>query len=231
MNVTLISCFRNATGYIERYFDQLTDLINELQDRGDWIYVIWGEGDSTDDTKAKLAYNTVWSTDALIRDVDCTHGGADYGSVVNTERFRQLAHVGNCMWAHIPQDADAVVYVESDLIWEPEAILTLIDRLQDYPAISPMVYLRRQGFGQNAFYDVWAGRKDGKHFSHYPPYCDGFDPDKPFQVDSMGSCMAIRGTLAKGLIWDEQVFVGICRQLKEQGYGIWIDPTVAVYHT
>jgi hypothetical protein len=134
------------------------------------------------------------------------------------------------MWAHIPQDADAVVYVESDLIWEPETLLTLTDRLQDYPAISPMVYLRRQGFGQNAFYDTYCYRKNGKQFGHYPPYVEGFDADKPFMVDSAGSCMAMRGELAKGLTWDEKVFVGICGQIYDNGGSVWCDPQCAVYH-
>jgi len=229
MNVTLISCFRNSKRYLSRYIQYVTEF-NNLIYENHTLTMIWGEGDSTDDTRDWLEKWAQRFDGAKV--VDCTHGGqVDYQGVINEQRFKELGYVGRCMWAHIPQDADAVVYVESDLIWQPETILKLIDRLQDYPAIAPMVYLRRQGWAKDAFYDTWAARINGKHFEHYPPYCEGFDADKPFQVDSMGSCMAIRGELARKLVWDEQVFVGICRQLKEQGYGVWIDPTVAVYHT
>jgi len=229
MNVTLLSCFRNAENYLNRYFNQVAELFADMSRYDHDMRLIWGEGDSTDTTLEQLrVFQSLLPH--RIEIVDCSHGGPEYGSVVNTDRFRQLAFVGDCMWAYIPEDADAVVYVESDLIWEPETLLTLIKRLQDYPAISPMVYLRRQGFGQNAFYDVWAGRKDGKHFSHYPPYCDGFDPDKPFQVDSMGSCMAMRGELARGLTWNDEVFVGICKQIYAKGSAVYLDPTLGVYH-
>jgi len=227
--MTLISCFRNATGYIERYFDQVDRLRDMLTGLGHDFFGVWGEGDSTDKTKRYIhLFQYDFNLAGVV--VDCDHGGPEFGSEVNTERFRQLAYVANRMWAHIPADTDIVIDVESDLIWEPETMLTLIDRLQDYPAISPMVWMDGQRFPRTFFYDVWAFRKNGQQFSHYPPYCDGFDADKPFMVDSAGSCMAIRGDLARKLVWDENVFVGISRQIYEHGASLWVDPTVACFH-
>lgn len=229
MNITLISCFRNSESYLSRYMNQVADLVSGLSLRNDHIDLIWGEGDSTDRTLELLQAYVRFGYPARI--VDCTHGGTkDYQGVINEQRFKELGYVGRCMWAHIPADADVVIFVESDIIWQPETILHLIDRLQDYLAVSPMIYLRRQGWASHAFYDTWAGRKNGRHLEHYPPYCEGFDPDEPFQVDSMGSCMAFRGDLARGLKWDENVFVGISRQIYEHGGSLWIDPGLAIYH-
>lgn len=230
MNVTLISCFRNAESYLNRYFNQVAELFADMSQNDHEMSLIWGEGDSIDNTLEQLrAFQALLPHRITL--VDCTHGGrADYEGVINEQRFKELAYVGNCMWQHIPANADAIVYVESDLIWAPETILALIDRLRDYPAISPMVYLRRRGWEETAFYDTWAARINGKHFEHYPPYIDGFDPNKPFRVDSMGSCMAFHGELSRKLCWDERVFVGICQDIYALGASVWIDPQTAIYH-
>lgn len=230
MNVTLISCFRNSEHYLGRYFNQVAELFADMSQYEHDMRLIWGEGDSTDRTLEQLlAFQALLPHRVNI--VDCTHGGTkDYQGVINEQRFRELGYVGRCMWAHIPADADAVVYVESDIIWQPETLLALINRLDEYPAISPMVYLRRQGWAAHAFYDTFVFRKNGVCFEHYPPYAKGFDDSKPFTVDSAGSCMAIRGDLARGLKWDERVFIGICKQIYDSGESVWVDPAVAIYH-
>lgn len=229
MNVTLISCFRNAENYLWRYLGQIDHLTDCIEERGDNLDLIWGEGDSTDSTLEQLC-RAIQRFGIRAQIVDCTHGGQQWPSVVSPERFEQLGYVGRCMWAHIPQDANAVVYCESDLIWPVDTILRIVDQLQDYPAISPMVYLRRQGWPPEAWYDTWAARIGKRHFRHDIPYITEFDPDKPFRVDSMGSCMAIRGDLARQLVWDEDVFVGICRQIYQLGGSVWIDPKTSVFH-
>lgn len=189
---------------------------------------VWGEGDSTDDTRARLTHDSrIWP--ATI--VDCTHGGQEFGSVERTERFRQLAHVGRCIWAAIPADADVVVYVESDLIWDAQTIISLIDRLTDYPAISPMVLLDRKGWAKNAFYDTWGAiGLNGRHFEHHPPYNAGYKPDEPFPVSSMGSCMAMRGDIARRIVVDDRVFQGISAQIWMMGERVWIDPKLIIKH-
>src|SRR5882672_3947682 len=141
--------------------------------------------------------------------VDTSHGGPEYGSVVDAQRFKQLAHVGNCIWKAIPDDANAVVFVEADLIWTTATMTALIKRLKEFSAVSPMILLQREGYPERAFWDTWAFRRDGRHFSQNYPYHREYDPHRPFRVDSAGSCMAMHGVLARQLIWDEKVFVGI----------------------
>ena len=227
MNVTLCSAFRNANTYIQRYFDQIQKLGWLLRERGDCLRLIVAEGDSTDRT-AESVFWAMHHFDGEI--VTVNHGGPDYGSVVNAERFANIAKVCNAIWERVPQDADAVIFVESDLIWEPATMLALLDDLAHVPAVSPMVMMTN-----GAFYDVWAFRKNGWHFRHYAPYWDDdfpyVDMSRPVQLDSAGSCMAIRGPLARQLCWPAaDVFVGLCRRIYELGDSVWLDPKLSVTH-
>lgn len=231
-SVALCSAFRDSVPYFYRYMNQVGDLWKKLSDRGDSFHCVWGEGDSVDGTLRLLN---------LTRDVcrwkstivDCTHGGGDYGSVVRAERFKQLAHVGNTIWAAIPAETDIVVYVESDLIWQAETIMRLIDHVATggLDAVVPKIILRRTGWPAHTFYDIWAYRYRGQHFSHHRPYFQGYKADQLTRIDSAGSCMAICGELARKVNFpDDDVFVGLSRQIYEQGCSLWFDPTLAVTH-
>jgi hypothetical protein len=237
MNITLCSAFRDSAGYAGRYLEAVGRLAGELHMRGDDLYCVWGEGDSRDNTRAMLE-DALSERDTLL---DVSHGGPKYGSVVHPERFRQLANIWNDIFdaiydpgpnfENIKRSPDAVIFLESDLIWEPATLIALIDHLADYPAIAPMVYLRRQGYGQNAFYDRWAARMNGQQFALYPPYCAGWPYAEPFRVDSMGTCLAMRGEYASQTVWSEEnLIVGICMQIEMLAGSIWIDPNLEVYH-
>ena len=227
MKVCLVSCFRNATLYIGRYFDQVLGLWVGLTARHHKLHLVMGEGDSLDDTRTQLALEVAPYRFSL---VDCTHGGPEFGSAVHPQRFQQLAHVGRCLWAALPADADVVLFVESDLHWNAATLLALLDRLKHYPAIAPMVMLKRPGFPDGTYYDVWAYRKDGQQFSPYPPYFEGWPVEQPVMVDSVGSCLALGAGLASQLQWDERVFPGICQQIYDLGRSVWLDPSLKVYH-
>lgn len=209
--------------------DQVQDLWNQIP--AAWHFsCVWGEGDSIDDTLVSLKHATRTYPAKI---VDCAHGGGAYGSVVKAERFRQLAHVGNTIWAAIPADADVVVYVESDLIWQAETIMRLIDNVATggLDAVVPKIILRRAGWPAHTFYDRWAYRYRGQHFSHHRPYFQGYKADQLTRIDSAGSCMAIRGELARKVNFpDDDVFVGLSRQIHEQGCSLWFDPALAVTH-
>lgn len=227
-NICLCSAFRDSVPYLDRYLGQVTELYRLLTQRGDRLHCVWGEGDSEDGTYRELSA-TWYAWDTTI--VDCTHGGKSYDSVVREERFRQLAHVGRCIFAAIPADSDVVVYVESDIAWDAKTMMGLIDRLSEYPAISPMILLQRGGWASNSFYDTYVFRKDGRQFGHHPPYHSCYRPDRPFPVDSAGSCMAMRGEIARRLIFDEQtIFPDLCRQIYAGGASVWVDPRLCVIH-
>lgn len=229
LNIALCSAFRNAQSYIDRYFAQIDALNRLLTQRGDTLTLMLGYGDSTDDTDALLFEHTSGGAIGALL-IDCTHGGPVYGSVVNPERFRQLAYVANKVWRAIPTNANVVAWAESDLTWEAQTMLALIDGTKEYPAVAPMVMLDRQGWSKEAFYDVYAFRKDGKLFRHNPPYFDGWPVSEPVQIDSAGSCMALRGELVKQLTWTDGVFPELCQQIYRLGGAVWLDARLAVKH-
>lgn len=224
MNITLISAFRNAERYLSQYMNQVADLVSGLSLRGDHVTLIWGEGDSTDRTLERLQSYVRFGYPAKI--VNCTHGGPVYGSVVDAKRFKQLAYVANRMLICIPDDADVVLMVESDLYWQAETLLALLDRLQDVPCVAPMVMERSSG----GFYDTWAFRRNGVRFTKFAPYHPDIG-EGLLQLDSAGSCLAMNAVLARQLIWpEEDVIVGLCRQINALGASVWLDPGLTVYH-
>lgn len=228
MNVTLCSAFRNASGYIDRFIWQEIRLRKLLGERGGTLSLILAEGDSVDDTGRILSDEYSDMPNALLLNV--SHGGADYGSIVNAERFANLAKVWNAIWQRIPADADAVLFVESDLVWEPATMLALLDDLAEYPAVAPMVMLRREGYDPNFFYDNWGYWRGGVQIGVMPPYFAELNGSL-LELDSAGSCIAMRGDIARGLTWPpEDVARGVCRQIRVRGGSVWLNPKVSVIH-
>jgi hypothetical protein len=227
MNITLCSAFRNSESYLDRYLRQASSLDVALARRMDSLNFILGEGDSTDSTADRLEY-FLRGADGIAP--DCSHGGSEFGSVEHPGRFKQLAYVANRIWMCIPDNSDVVLWVESDLIWDADTMVKLIDHTATYPAISPMVYLQRDEWPLDAFYDVFAFREGGRRFTHGKPYHACYDPVNPFRVDSAGSAMAIRGDIARRILWDEQVFVGACAQIYKLGGAVYVDPKLSVIH-
>lgn len=226
MNITIISCFRNSTLYIPRYFDQIGALDKLLAARGDWLKLILGYGDSTDGTGEMLLEEAQFSMDALL--VDVSHGGPVFGSIENAQRFKQLAYVGNKLLDCVPADADVVGILESDLIWQPETIVSLIERLKYVHAVAPLVM-----DDLTSFYDVFAFRKDGVRFTKTPPYHEGLDIGNAvlIPVDSAGSVLFAHGDLArKARLSDGEAIIGYCKGIYDNGGSIWLDTAQAVQH-
>lgn len=225
MNVTLCSSFRDAAGpQIDAYFERIDGLAEAIGKGGDVLSLVLGYGDSTDGT----GYELYEAADHRLVEtllLDVSHGGPKFGSVEDPQRFRQLAYVANRLAACIPHTADAVIFVESDLLWQPPTLLALLDRLERCPAIAPMIM-----DGPASFYDVFAHRRGGVRFTKEPPY----HPDingRVLQVDSAGSCVAVRGALARTVKFPpEDVFVGWCRGVYAAGGSVWLDPSLIVRH-
>lgn len=228
MNIALVSAFRNAERYLIGYFTQAEQLSNQLMRRGDRLSFVWGEGDSADDT-LRILCNMRPAFMSSVRNaviVNVTHGGPVFGPVVHPQRFRQLAHVGNRLWSAIPANADVVVLVESDLIWEAETLVKLIDDLKEVPCVAPLVMEQSTG----GFYDTWAYRRNGQRFTKQAPYHPGIG-EGLLQLDSAGSCLAMNAALARQLVWrEEDVIVGICEQINQLGGSVWLDPTLTIFH-
>lgn len=232
MNVTVLSAFRDATAYLGRYFDQVTMLNALLADRGDTLTLVLAEGDSSDGTEWLLdRLVTGFAPSLRIVPVKHEHGGPRYGSIEHPQRFKQLAGLGNALLRHIPRDADAVMLVESDLVWAAKTLVALLDRLQSVHAVAPMVMDR---YPADRFYDVFAFRRKGERFANDVPYHPDLATMQPgdlLELESAGSVLAMRGHLARRVYYPtEDVIVGLCRQLRSLGGSIWLDPGLVVRH-
>lgn len=228
MNVTILSCFRQAVHYLERYFEQMDDLQRLLNARGDHLHLLLGYGDSRDGTGAALWDECVHRFDAHLLDV--SHGGPEFGSIEHPQRFKQLASIGNKLLDNVPPDADVVAIIESDLIWDAMALLQLIDALPVLPhpaAVAPMIM-----DGERSFYDVFAFRRGGVRFTKQPPYHADLRGDSDLlELESAGSVLVMDAALArKARLSDEEAIVGFCAGIRKHGGSIWLDTTVPVAH-
>ena len=90
MNTTVISAFRQAAGYIERYCRQIDELQRLLLRRGDTLRLLLGYGDSTDDSGNILFDECCQRFDCLLLDV--SHGGPFYDSIEDPQRFKPVSY-------------------------------------------------------------------------------------------------------------------------------------------
>ena len=124
----LASIFRDSAAYVDRYFAQVDALRQHIP-----VTLYLAEGDSTDGTWVVLNERTT-DDDYLFQ---IAHGGPKFGSVNNPQRWKQIAYVCNGLLDSIPQQGN-LIYVESDLIWEPETMLTLLGDRRDLGIHSEM---------------------------------------------------------------------------------------------
>ena len=217
----LCSIMRDSSSYVDRYMDQA---LNLAAHHGP-VKVVIAEGDSTDDTYARLReYRTFTGLNVL----KVEHGGPYYGSIDNPLRWRQLAVVCNVAMTAAVRIAEAdepVVYVESDLIWDTETMAALIDLTGKYPAVAPLSIRGKR------FYDLWGYRKDGIQFSPTPPYHPRILNDSMTRIDSAGSCIAMSPTAARVAEFSlTDCILGVGRSLYANGLSLWLDPTRKVIH-
>lgn len=236
MKLWLTSSFRDSAsipGYLDTYFRQAGALRDILQTRGDdlGLALVWG--DCVDDTGAQLAQRMAQAgLDGYLREL--SHGQKDRGHTQNPMRFKALAAVANAMLATVPEDADALLYAESDLLWAPEAALALLADLA-IPNVSlafPMVMIK----GLAQFYDIWAYRIREKLFTPWWPYhldlANGHGPlheltgAGSFAVVSKAALPALRRNGFPE--WD--VWPGLVRALAADGYKSFLDTRVEVFH-
>ena len=225
MNVAFGSAFRNSGGPGSmRYFEQIAayrDVVSEHQ-----VRAIVVEGDSTDNTREALTLAARYHR-VEIDLVTCNHGGPVYGSTEQPERFQALSKVGNAIFDAVRSDDDALVYVESDLRWEPETVRQLVNMATNYvgyDVIAPMV------MAGTVLYDIWGFRGlDGRRFSPFKPYHPDYSPDRVFEVGSVGSCLVMRGHVARLCrIRNDYCLVGWCEDAREKGFRIAVRPNLRV---
>lgn len=236
--IALGAMFRTSAGYIDTYFDQVSKLEKLLADRGQQVRFIFAENDSTDDTPERLAE---FGNDHDVTVIDRSEGGPHYPSREIPARWKHIAHVCNGVLEEVREDDDLFLYVECDLLWQPKAMLRLLDHVRFSPATSfvhgtpeqpidavSCLCLRPDG----GYYDTWGSRKDGKRFSARPPFHPALVNEKGVvEMDSVASVLACRAEVARATRFSErEAFVGWCKDIRAHGWRIWLDPSVEVIH-
>lgn len=235
MNLVMVSYFRNSLHYLERYFRQMQNLKQLLAHRDCNLSLILGYGDSTDGTTKNAICEGGRGFNIDLFDV--SHGGPVYGSIVHPIRFRQLAGIVNRLWREIPESADYVGLVESDLIWSGATLESLLDGIEALRSVytygsAPTLLAPMVIAPTGLFYDVWAFRKEGTRFQAEKPYHPQLIQGHRWQkMDSVGSCFMMDGETARSLTWpEEDVVVGFCRKAREVGAKIYLDMDLEVRH-
>lgn len=216
--VVIASMFRDSIDYLDRYFDQVQELDQMIP-----VRLCIAEGDSKDNTYNELDAR-MQPGDQLLK-VD--HGGPRFGSVDLVDRWQLLAYVCNTIMEHVPPD-EPLIYVESDLVWDPSTMLCLLDDLDSCPAVAPL------SMKEDWFYDVYGHRGlDGAPFKKtYPYHPDLLGKTEPVEIFSAGSCIAMRPEVAeKARFGDTDCVVGLGRSIRDNGFSIWVDPLLQVTHT
>jgi hypothetical protein len=230
MNVVLASIMRNGSGYLDRYFSQAAALREVLANQGHTLLMRVAEGDSSDDTWARLIEAVRDTPGMAVYKLD--HGGPEFGSIDDATRWRNIARTWNSLFERIKEDDfDALIYVEADLLWEPLTMVRLLDRLDErlrpVDVVSPMS-MHVAGF----FYDTWGYRAGGQRFGPNPPYhpqLAGRAAENLLRLDSAGSCKVMRDEVARRCRFSEaDAMLG--HDIKAKGYFFYLDHSLAVYH-
>lgn len=220
-DITFLSILRDSTPYLARYGDQLASALVHFE-RG---HVIWVEGDSTDDTQARLrALGEALPADVTL--VECTTHGPHWPSSDHPARWRQLETVWNTALSQL-QSTRWAVCVESDLIWDWPTLQALLEHLEaDRADVVCPLLLRDTPQTRLYFYDTNAFCKDGQHFNNYPPYHPALScGDTLVTLDTGGGMLVTRGTWLTLARWRNRCVLHFPVQAR-----IALDTTRCIYH-
>lgn len=228
MNIAVGSCFRDCAGrQIDRFLDQVQALMLHVGPSHN-VRVIAVEGNSLDYTRLELVAGAKRRSVELTLHT-CNVAGPRYGSVELPERLEALSAVGNAILSGVEPADDVLVYVESDLIWGPHEIGSLIDAAYtptQFDVFAPLVFA-----GQH-FYDVWGFRGlDGERFAPFAPYHASLRGTEQVEVSSVGSCLVMRREIAERCrMRNGGALVDFCGDVRARGYKIAVWPLFRVEH-
>ncbi len=211
---------------MQRYFGQVDQMLSYAKRLGWNVRLIAVEGDSIDETRKDLR-TFATAVGVPIQIVVRNHGQRIFGSTEEPERMKALSFVGNGILESVNDTDDVLLYVESDLLWRPEVIVSLASQLRprEVDVIAPLC------FAGQAFYDIWAFRKNGHRFGPFHPYHGELSFDGLTAVDSCGSCLVMRAEVARNCrIIDDEALVGFCRDVWAKGYTVFCDARERVFH-
>jgi glycosyltransferase involved in cell wall biosynthesis/GT2 family glycosyltransferase len=230
--VIVITPFRNAAKNLDRYFSQLKNLSTLLAQSYTQLLLIALEGDSVDRTKEIIQEKSEYHQIPLTL-IDVSHGQMSWKSVEDVRRLETMSVIMNRGLEEASKIAnqesnDVVVWLMSDVEYNPESIISLIDRLEDSDILCPITLVS----GTERFYDTWAYRDvEGNRFKQEYPYFDAFtQPFEFYEVSSAGTCLIVPAKAARDCRADKEEAVSFCRDARSKGYQVWLAKYCNVYH-
>lgn len=228
VKVAIGSMWRDMGPLMRARIDQFYKLGAALKARGDDPVCIFVENDSKDITWSELyEFGGCGHVNSILLRVsdECPY----WPSVDHPDRWRHLAWVANHTMDEITDDIDVFLYVESDLMWSTSTMLGLIDQAVTEQAA--VLACNRLANGQ--WYDIWGSRARGLRFGANPPHhpvLEGWESGL-VAVDSACGAIAMPGDVARQVRFQpEDCFVGLCRDIRAKGYGLFLDPSLEVIH-
>lgn len=230
--VCVLTPFRNARRYLPLYFRQLTSLRDLLSQNNYYLRLVAAEGDSLDGTHDRII-ELANEHNIPLTMVDTTHGHMKWGSVEDPVRMRVMSEVMNKALDEVKESDDIVVWIMSDLEWEAETILGLINDLiadsetpYNIGIHAPFVYADKN---RNYFWDTWAYRAGEKRFSNTKPFHSWLE-EGSFFLDSAGTCLVMLAEVARKAKASDNEAVSFCREVDRLGYRILFNGNREVFH-
>lgn len=217
-DLTLLSIFRDSTGYLERYAAQVAETLTHFEN----VHLIWVEGDSVDDTQAQLqALSERLAADVTL--VEFTTSGPHWPSIDHPSRWQQLEACWNRALKHL-EPGRLCVCVESDLMWDWSALSTCIEHLTSWDVVYPML-MRRLPEGEY-FYDTNGFSRNGQHFSNFAPFIPDWDGvTRLVELTTGGGLIATRYDYLRQARWRDKCVLHFPDQAR-----LAVDTWTKIYH-
>lgn len=219
--VTVASACRDLADRV----DTFAALVNGLDWPAEDLRVAVCEGDSVDGSWEKLQ---AWAAaDPRVTLVKLDTGAPRYGSVVDAGRFRQLAQVFNAALGAVDLEwSDTVLFVPFDVEYGPRLLRRLAGHGVDM--VSPLTWLG------GIFYDTWALTPvGGTSWPNFQREWGNANLGRSLlEMETVGGTVLMdAAVLRAGCRYTEaEVDRGLSSAARAQGFRLWVDPTVDVFH-
>lgn len=213
--VMMLSLWKNDAN--RRLPERAAHLLSKTYEPLRWVWVV-GDCDPGDKTLPMLLDIAVAHPDE-----DITIVPVETPDTLN--RYERLSISANVGLDQVRKGDKLVMVHESDIV-SPADVIELLLAAGKLPIGAwPVLELG----GGDVFYDIWAYRKNGKHFTNNPPYCEGYDPFDPFPADGVGTVWLCHAAdIRAGVRCYHECTWELCTRMRERGRQFWAHPGVIV---
>lgn len=222
MNVTVVSLARDLGIWCDPFIVACKALT------GATFKFVIVEGDSVDDTPARLAQ---WAKDDK-RVTIITHntGAKKHGHTLDRVRMEHISSLANIgLDEAIRGKPDYILMTPSDVEFEGDIVKRLLSHKVDY--VAPMFWTRSGN--HTRFYDIWGFTQGGAQWRPLPKawYATHLD-DSLVEMSTVGGMALIKAKYINDGARYSPVDCdrGLCRAAQELGAKVWADPTTHIYH-